>query len=346
MNAPQDQTACLRDSSTASLISVFRRWLLRLSSRSTLVSLGMCGVLGVGAALAQSVTAPYPAVIESSSRGGQARIEVLGDRFAALPAVATGQSRIVLYRLPDSRAGATSIFVDDRYHASLVSGAWSQLCYRSGPVEIATRQMEAASRPAKDRYDAISALTLQPGQVHYLRVGEDARPVLRPVPAAQALQELGATQQQRHTVSRVAQDCVEVMHAPAVLAQTYTLAADTLFAFDRSDRAAMTDAGTRAIDLLLARLQADYSRIDRVHLIGHADPLGQAERNERLAIERANTVREYITTTGLVQAPLTAEGRASREPVVRGCARTATPQAIACNQPNRRVAVEVTGIRR
>lgn len=296
---------------------------------------------------AQSSTGSYPAVIEAPSAGGQARIDVLGERFAQLPAVSSSQSRIVVYRLPDNRAGATSVFVNDRYHASLVPGAWSQLCYSTGPVEIAARQMEAATRPAKDRYDAISAINLQAGQVHYLRVSDASnRPVLRPVPAAQALQEIGATRQQLHTVSRVAQDCVEVMHTPAVLAQTYNLPADTLFAFDRSDRSGMTDAGTRAIDVLLTRLHNDYSRIDRVHLVGHADPLGRPERNERLAIERANTVRDYITQTGQLQAPMTAEGRSSREPVVRHCGSVATPQAIACNLPNRRVAVEVTGVRR
>ena len=293
----------------------------------------------------------YPAVIESTSAGGHASIEVLGERFAQLPAVASHQSRVVVYRSLDARSGATSIFVNDRYHTSLVPGAWSQLCHASGNVELATRQMVAATSPAKDRYDSFAALALQPGQTHYLRVSDGAgAPMLRPVAAAQALQELGATRLQLHTVSRVAQECMEsaapVVAAAAAVAQTYTLAADTLFAFDRSDRAGMTDAGTRAIDTLLANMQRDYSRIERVHLIGHADPLGRYERNERLAIERANTVRDYITQTRLLQAPLTAEGRGSREPVVRHCGAIATPQAIACNLPNRRVAVEVTGQRR
>jgi len=316
--------------------------LLKWARRSAILALAGGLALGTGLVLAQQ---SYPAVIESKSAGGEARIDVLGERYAQQSAVASSQSRIVIYRLADSRSGATSLFVDDRYHASLVPGAWSQLCYRTGPVEIATRQMDAATRPAKDRYDAISALTLAPGQVHYLRVSDaNSRPMLRPVPAAQALQEMGTTREQLHTVSRVAQDCIEA--ATPVQAQTYTLPADTLFAFDRSDRAGMTDAGTRAIDLLLSRMRSDYSRIDRVHLVGHADPLGRPERNERLAIERANTVRDYITQTGQLQVPMTAEGRNSREPVVRHCGPIATPQAIACNQPNRRVAVEVTGIRR
>ena len=276
--------------------------------------------------------------------GGLARIQVLGGTFTQGAPVVSSQSRIVLYRLEDKRPGATSIFVDNRYHASLVSGAWSQLCYSSGPAELGARQMEAATRAAKDPYDAISALSLQPGQTHYLRVHDiNGRPVLRPVLSSQALQEIGSTREQQHTVSRVAQICKE---GPPLTPQVYTLSADTLFEFDRSDRAGMTDAGTRAIDVLLNRLVEEFSRIDRVHLIGHADPLGQPERNELLGIERAQTVREYILRTGRIQSEVTTEGRSNREPLVRDCGRQATPQSIACNLPNRRVAVEVTGIRR
>ena len=238
-----------------------------------------------------SPSGPYPSVITAEAAGGQASIDVLGPAYTALPPVAPSQSRIVLYRPSDTRAGATSIFVDDRYHASLVPGAWSQLCYRTGAAELATRQMQTASSPARDRYDAISAITLAPGAVQYLRVDTSGRyPVLRPVASAQAQQEIAGTREQLHTVSRAGLACMDSaapapMIAPAPApAPAYTLTADTLFAFDRSNRAAMTEAGTRAIDMLLARLSQDYSRIERVHLVGHADPLGSAERDERLAI--------------------------------------------------------------
>lgn len=307
--------------------------------------LTLAGLLTVSVVQAQPAGGSHPAVVEGSSvAGGTARIQVLGGAFTQGAPVAASQSRIVLYRLEDGRSGATSIFVDDRYHTSLVSGAWSQLCYSSGSAEVAARQMEAVTRSSKDRYDAISALNLQAGQTHYLRVsGTDGRSVLRPVASIQALQEIAATREQQHTVSRVAQVCKE---APPLMAQVYTMAGDTLFEFDRSERSAMTDAGTRAIDLLLTRLASEYSRIDSIHLIGHADPLGKPERNEVLSLERATTVRDYILRTGLIQAPITTQGRGSREPLVRHCGPYATPQAIACNLPNRRVAVEVTGIRR
>jgi len=292
-------------------------------------------------ACAASMAQPSGSVIEA----GGARIEVLGQNYAGGVNIGPSQSRIVFYRLDDDdRQGSTSVFVNGGYHASLIKGAYTDLCHAPGDVELGARQAQIG-QTARDLPDTITAMRLHGGQTHYLRVREQGgRQVLFPVSARQAQQELPGKRLQLHTISRVAQDCMEAS-AP-VVAQTYTLAADTLFAFDRSDRAGMTDAGTRAIDALLANLQRDYSRIDRVHLVGHADPLGLYERNERLAIERANTVRQYISQTGLLQVPMTAEGRGSREPVVRHCGPTATPQAIACNLPNRRVAVEVTGQRR
>ena len=49
---------------------------------------------------------------------------------------------------------------------------------------------------------------------------------------------------------------------------------------------------------------------------------------------------------GQLAGRVTTEGRGAREPVVRSCSRVTTPESMACNQPNRRVAVEVTGLRR
>lgn len=320
---------------------------------TAVLSLGLGAVLlTAGAAQAQRIAnESYPAVLAAQGRGGEARIEVLGQFYTQLPAVASHQGRIVLYRLEDGREGATGVFVNERYHTTLVPGAWSQLCYNSGAVQLATRQVQAANAPAKDRYDAISAVSIQPGQVNYLRVDMSANlAVLRPVTSAQALQEIGRTREQLHTVSRVAEFCIDTPSpspAPApALSTAYTLSADTLFAFDRSDRASMTHAGTVAIDQLLARVRSDYSRIDSINLVGHADPLGQLARNERLSVERAQTVRNYILQTAQWQAPVTAEGRGSREPVVTTCGDAPTPQAIACNLPNRRVTVEVMGVRR
>lgn len=277
------------------------------------------------------------------------KIESLGREFLVPGAVGPAQSRVVVYRTAQSQLpGATGVFMDGRYHASLEAGAWSSLCYKTGPVEMGARQMQVGS-PPKDLMDSISAVTLTPGQTHYLRVQQsEQRPVLEPVTAAQAQKEMVGTRQQLHTISRVAQDCQEGA-APApepVVTERITLPADTLFAFDRSDAQAMTGAGVQAIDRLLGRIRTDFSRIDHLHVIGHADPLGQSERNEKLAQDRAQTVRDYIVGKDFSNVRITTEGRGSSEPVVTTCARKATSASIACNLPNRRVVVVVTGQRR
>lgn len=301
------------------------------------------------AALAQASRSP--SYIETQQAGVNARIEVLGQAFTSPYPIGADQSRIMLYRPAASRlSGATSVFVDDRYHTSLVPGAWSALCYRSGTTQLGARQMRVGSHP-KDLADSITALQLQGGQTHYLRVQEEqGRPVLQPVPAAQAHQEMSQFKEQVHTVSRVAQACREgVAPVAAALAsspvQRITLPADTLFAFNRSDAAGMTGAGMAAMDSLLAMLRADFSRVDSLHVMGHADPLGNAQDNEALALQRARTVASYLQnrTAGMA---ITTEGRGDRDPVISSCSRQITASSIACNQPNRRVVVEVVGTRR
>ena len=300
-----------------------------------------------GCAQTVRTTSDRTASAERTALHGE-RLESLGGAFVAPGPVSASQSRVVVYRRADSRLpGATSVFVDERYHASLVAGAWSALCYRAAPVELGARQMQVGSRH-KDLMDSITALNLEPGQTHYLRVqdGND-RPVLQPVQTAQALQELAGTREQKHTISRVAQECVAAPAvAPAVVRERITLASDTLFAFDRSDAQGMTGAGLLEIDRLMARINESFSRVEQVHVIGHADPLGQAMRNEKLSAERAQTVREHLLRKGWTSVDITTEGRGSREPVVTTCPRVASAASIACNLPNRRVEVVVTGQRR
>ena len=304
-----------------------------------------------------TLTAQAQTAIETNQAGANARIEVLGSLFTPTPPTATSQSRILVYRASDSTGlpGATSVFINGQYHTSLVSGGYSQLCLDPGTAEIGARQMRVG-RTAKDNYDALTATRLQSAQTHYFAVYEDVgRPVLKPVPAAQALKELANARLQMHTVSRVTQarNCITgaATAEPAVamvpaMPQQFALSGDALFAFGKSDKAGLTQEGLSTLDQLIARIRHDYTHINHIHVIGHADPLGSPAANERLSAERANTVRRYIESVSQISARLTSEGRGSRQPVVKTCGKAVTASAIACNQPNRRVLVEVVGQRR
>lgn len=289
-------------------------------------------------------------------------IQALAENYNLGSGVSAGQTRVIFYRPVDALTpGAITVLVNGQYHASLSAGGFSHLCLRPGPVELGVRQMDVDLRPNKDGMDAISAIDLKSGQTYYMRVDEQQgrRIFLRPVPGAAALPELSSTRLQVHTVSRVTgiQNCNVVDRGPVAdeapltstamaPIQSYQLAGDTLFAFNRSDRGGLTQDGVMAINRLLGQIRMAYSRIDRIHVIGHADPLGNDVSNERLSYERAQTVREYIDMAGQMNGRVTTEGRGSRDLVVGSCSRVPSPESVACNQPNRRVAVEVTGQRR
>jgi hypothetical protein len=93
------------------------------------------------------------------------RIESLGGEFQTPRSIGPSQSRVVVYRTSQNQLpGTTGIFMDGRYHASLEAGAWSSLCYKTGPVEVGARQMLVGRQP-KDLMDTISAVTLTRGHV-------------------------------------------------------------------------------------------------------------------------------------------------------------------------------------
>ena len=141
------------------------------------------------------------------------RVEILGDTYQSVSGVAATQSRIVVYRLADSqRPGVTSVLVNGSYHASLLKGAWTDLCLSPASVQFTLRQPGAGQ--AARQHTTAFPLSLQAGRTHYLQVvdGADA-PVMQSVSAEQAERELPNTRKQLHTLSRAAQACEPV--APA-----------------------------------------------------------------------------------------------------------------------------------
>lgn len=290
------------------------------------------------------------------------RIQPFGQAFVLPERVVDQQTRMIFYRTQQSSAvyGAASVYVNGAYHASLVPGGYSVLCMPVGNIELGLKTVEVG-RAVKEDLDTITAIRGVGGQNQYFRVKDTGRgrQVLMPVATQEALSELPNTREQIHTVSRVpgASECSinrvpEAPEAPPVrpaapaTPQSITLAADALFAFGRSDINAMSPIGRASLDALVQRLRSEYIKLDRLHIIGHADPIGNALSNERLSMDRANTVREYLLQSGLNTIQITSEGKGSREPVAGQCALTATPDAIACHAPNRRVVIEIIGARR
>ena len=272
-----------------------------------------------------------------------ASLEPVGALFEQPSPPHASQSRLVVYRVvQDKLPGVTGVFVDESYHASISPGAWSQLCYRPGSVNLGARQMQVGTR-AKDLFDSITAMALLGGQTHYLRVmQENGYPVLQPVTQAQALRDLEGARQQVHTISRVAQDCIPSA-SPPLLAQVRQapekLSTQLLFRFDRSDLQAIAPADLMALDKQLKQWREGPALINTVHVTGHADPMGNPELNDRLAMARAQTVREHILRQLPQGVQVSIESLGAKDPQVKHCEKSLSVRTIACNAPNRRVVV-------
>lgn len=287
------------------------------------------------------------------------RFENQSEPFAAPSAtqvLVAEQSRIVFYRPAGASQGnAASLYVNDGYHASLVAGGYAMICLAPATgVRMGVRQVQVGE-PPKDGVDSAFSVDLQRGQTVYMRVSEGTvgRWSLQAVPPAEALGELDRTRRQTHTISRVvgAQECrLGALPAPvpapvqAPPAQRFVLSGDALFQFGRGGRDGLTGRGLGELDGLLSQLRQEYMLIDRLSVIGHTDPIGG--NHLTLSRQRAETVMGYLLSSGLRTKETHIEGRGPAELVVSNCGSQATPRVIACNQPNRRVVIEVSGTRR
>lgn len=114
------------------------------------------------------------------------------------------------------------------------------------------------------------------------------------------------------------------------------LTAETLFAFDKSE---LSQQGKGQLDRFLYDLAA--VPFDGVMIIGHADPIGSNEYNQRLSQRRAMAVANYLTRHGVPPNQIRTEGRGERELLITydECVRRGAKgrsQIVQCLQPNRR----------
>lgn len=134
--------------------------------------------------------------------------------------------------------------------------------------------------------------------------------------------------------------------APAVAPERrrVSFAADSLFAFDRSD---IKPEGRQALDQFAKDLAG--ARYDVITVEGYTDRIGSKTYNQALSSRRAEAVKAYLAGSGNAEAQkISASGKGSANPVTKpGDCKGNRPTAklIACLQPDRRVVVEVVGTR-
>ena len=131
------------------------------------------------------------------------------------------------------------------------------------------------------------------------------------------------------------------MPVPVPLApQKMSYSSDALFAFDKS---ALNNEGMNMLDELALQLQgASY---DGIQVIGHTDRMGSAAYNQKLSLQRATVVGDYLVSRGVAANAIKASGMGETQATIAAgdCLRGNRSARIACLAPDRRVDVEVNG---
>jgi OOP family OmpA-OmpF porin len=321
---------------------VFRNKLARFFYK-LLIVFG-CFVFVPSVALSQQVNKP-----ELGAMGEKpvSVTEPMADLYVANKKIKPKLALITFYRPQQGyMPGVASLEVNGRYHGALQLGAYSELCLPAGVVSVAARMTQVGAQ-IKGFHDATTTLALQEDQSIYLRLVDfgDGRATLSQVQADIALAELKGTRRQAHVRSRVpgAVECVDSNIQIAQKKESLILIADGVFKFGRSEINVSNVSARQSIDDLVSHIKQTYGNNKNimVSIVGHTDPIGNAEANKRLSAARANAIRDYMVKGGLLSDQVSSEGVGSEQPVITTCGTEATPKNILCNKPNRRVVVNV-----
>lgn len=133
--------------------------------------------------------------------------------------------------------------------------------------------------------------------------------------------------------------------AVVAMPKRFTLEADGLFAFARSDINNLSEEGRNRLNIIARELQESVTTVDDILVTAHTDRIGSAASNMDLSTARAATVKQYLVQQGVPADKIRARGMGESQPVTRCTDNQPRKELIHCLAPDRRVEVEAFGVR-
>jgi len=128
--------------------------------------------------------------------------------------------------------------------------------------------------------------------------------------------------------------------APAPVAPVITTESKAVY-FEFS-KASLTKEGKKTLDVLAKDIKAKGAAVTAVRIAGYADRIGSATTNEKLSKKRADSVRQYLVSKGILNAQVVETRWFGESVPATDCPKKlAKAKLIKCLQPDRRVEVEV-----
>ena len=274
-----------------------------------------------------------------------------GPAYRPVPGVAADQAQIVYFRNAPAAAGAVDgeaahVYVNGEFHTALQPQTFTRFCVPNGSYAIEAYIGDAPKFEGK--LAPRTRVALEGGKTYFVSVSENRSGDPVPVLRAAAEKQLDGALEQLHFVPRASTvvPCREVAQAAAAEKIRYTLNADVLFEFAKSDPASITPRGREELRKVADEIRRHSpSTVTRINVRGHADPIGSLRFNKLLSEQRARTVARVLSEEGIARERLSVEGLGSSEPVVSCPSAGGKPARVACNAPNRRVEVLGEGVK-
>jgi OOP family OmpA-OmpF porin len=238
---------------------------------------------------------------------------------------------VVVYREDDDSSVVPLVLFNGRVIGVLSEKTYAQTASCAGGLQI--NVVDTQTNAALNSQNIVVANV----EKTYLKLvsGKNGFTVQQ-VEANQAKKDLEKVTKMSDIVNRYSPVCER-----QYLIREISLGADALFAFDSSNT---LPGGYSKLDGLIKDLKSQSAQVTKINIVGHSDFLGGEQYNERLSLERAQVVANYLMQNNLSVA-VSIDGRGEREPVTTGCKQKNKDKAslISCLQPDRRVVVEVFG---
>jgi OOP family OmpA-OmpF porin len=122
---------------------------------------------------------------------------------------------------------------------------------------------------------------------------------------------------------------------------SFTLESDQTFSFNS---AVLSASAKKRIDEQLHNKLATCIRVDKIIISGYTDHLGSDQFNQNLSAKRAEAVAQYLERSG-VNSPIEQRGLGKQQELKACKGIKLLKNLIDCLAPNRRVEVEVKGVR-
>jgi OOP family OmpA-OmpF porin len=258
--------------------------------------------------------------------------------------IPSGEAVVFFFR----EDGVKTTHVPNVWTEHRLVGALMPASYAQGRLCAGTTRIGIAHRGSKLAEVSYTPIKVRAGEVIYVRIHAAATDLfaMEVVAADKAIPILERMERTSQIVSRSAHACVRVADiqktTPLIQVVQDT---DALFDFDRAAFDDILPLGRTRLDELVDSIRQAGVFVEHVRITGHTDRLGSVAYNNRLSIERANSIARYLRAKGLTGS-INVVGQGKKFPVSKRCVgNKATPELIACLQPDRRVTIELWGQR-